>query len=148
MYIYWKYLMNKETPSWSYAKQKHCLCLDSGWEGGKNHVQAPSIDFQCSLTVLAALRAEILFVPLPHTLVPLLLSESTWSGSRIMQRTDLRIISGGRSHCMSECSFFKNFVSTCLSGFPFIFNCMMDVLVCWWLMGHGLFLCDTQGGLM
>lgn len=43
--------------------------------GGKNHVQEPSIDFQCSLTVLAALRAAILFVP--HALVQLLLSEST-----------------------------------------------------------------------
>lgn len=46
------------------GKQKHCLCLGS-CRGGKNHMQAPSIDFRCSLTVLAALRAVILFVPLP-----------------------------------------------------------------------------------
>lgn len=106
-------------------------------------MQAPPIDFQCSLTILAALRAVCVFVPRASAVMQLLFSVHLKMIYNHKEMTDLCL----RSDCMSEHSYFtllRHVVSViCLH-----FICVMEVFVCRWLMGRGRFLTQTQGCLM
>lgn len=104
-------------------------------------MQAPPIDFQCSLTILAARGALCLFVLRASAVTQLLFSVHLKMIYNHEEMTDLCI----RSECMSEHSFLLCFG---MSVICLYFICVMEVFVCRRLMIHGLFLTQTQGCLM